>query len=242
MNITQNIVTSANWMAGREGNAITGIVLHTMVGTSAGAYSRFNNPASQVSVHYGVELDGTIYRWVDEKDTAYQAGNWGVNLRTIGVEHSDANNPNDSVRTPAEYNASSDLVADICKRHNIPCDTNHIFLHKNVIDTSVYPGGTACPDGLDTGKIIAMAAAKIGANDVTLPTKQQVADAYNKHNLNPDGTATPATQQDLDYYSTQDVSVLYAVLLDHETNLAHELVTQAAAQATILKPGRYQVD
>lgn len=68
-----------------------------------------------------------------------------------------------------------------------------------------------------------------GANMPTLPTKQQVAEAYGKHNLNADGSATPATPQDLDYYSTQPVEILYATLLDHETALVHQLLNQAPA-------------
>lgn len=166
MDIQRQIVTSANWDAGRNGNAVSGIVLHTMVGTTTGSYNRFNNPSSQVSVHYGVSLDGSIHQWVDEQDTAWQAGNYPVNLRTIGIEHEDNGNANDSVRTAAEYESSSSLVADICKRYGFPADTNHIFLHKNVIDKSRYPGGTACPDGLDTGKIINMAGTKLKGDDM----------------------------------------------------------------------------
>ncbi len=180
MNAIQKfIVTDSNWDSGRGGHMVTGIVLHTMVGNTSGSQARFNDPASQVSVHYGISLDGSIHQWVEEADTAYQAGNYTINQTTIGIEHSDNSNPNDSVRTQAEYDSSSDLVADICKRYQIPCDTDHIFLHKDVIDTSVYPGGTACPDGLDTNKIISMAAAKLqgdsmypNANDLQTITNQ----------------------------------------------------------------------
>lgn len=161
MNITKHIVTSANWDTGRAGHSITGIVLHTMVGYMQPSENRFNDPTSQVSVHYGVGMDGSIRQWVEEANTAYQAGNYQVNLNTIGIEHEDWGNYNDAVRTPQLYESSSDLVANICKRYNIPCDTGHILLHKNVIDKTAYPGGTACPDALDTGKIINMAKAKI---------------------------------------------------------------------------------
>lgn len=79
-------------------------------------------------------------------------------------------------------------------------------------------------------------------NDMTLPTKQQVADAYMTHNLDTNGKATSATQADQDYYSTQDVSVLYSVLLDHETDNVHKIVNQNQAGATVLKPGKYLVN
>jgi len=164
MNITKHIVTSANWDTGRGGKKVTGIVLHTMVGYMQGSENRFNDPSSGVSVHYGVGMDGSIRQWVEEANTAWQAGNYPVNQTTIGIEHEDNGNANDSIRTDAEYEASSDLVADICRRYGFPADTNHIFLHKNVIDKSRYPGGTACPDGLDTSKIISMASAKLGGS------------------------------------------------------------------------------
>lgn len=76
----------------------------------------------------------------------------------------------------------------------------------------------------------------------TKPTPQQVDEAYLKHNLNADGTAAPATQADRDYYSTQPIEVLYAVLLDHETDLVHKLVDQSQAGKVTLKPGDYHVN
>lgn len=166
MNVTKHIVTGANWDEGRGGKTVTGIVLHTMVGYMQGSENRFNDPSSQVSVHYGVGLDGSIRQWVEEPNTAYQAGNYPINQTTIGIEHEDANNPNDPARTEALYDSSSDLVADICKRYGFTADPSHIFLHKNVIDKSVYPGGTACPDGLDTSKIMAMAAIKLNGGSI----------------------------------------------------------------------------
>jgi len=240
MNISRNIVTSVNWDAGRDGHAIIGIVLHTMVGWTAGAQARFNDPNSQVSVHYGVSLDGSIHQWVDEANTAYQAGNYAVNQKTIGIEHEDGGNANDSTRTQALYDSSSDLIADICKRYNIPCDTNHIFLHKNVIDKSVYPGGTACPDGLDTNKIISMAKAKLGQGDNGMNDNgvKLVWQAAYRGELQP-------SQADLDFWRGKPWDVC----------LSNQLATSAAKQIdgwiqagknagstpTVLKPGTYQV-
>lgn len=172
MTITRRIVTSSNWDTGRGGKPVSGIVLHTMVGYMQGSENRFADPSSQVSVHYGIGMDGSIRQWVDEANTAWQAGNYAVNQTTIGIEHEDFANPNDVTRTAALYEASSNLVADICRRYNFPADSGHIFLHKGVIDTSRYPGGTGCPDGLDTSRIIRDAATRLrqGGNEV-IPTK-----------------------------------------------------------------------
>lgn len=179
MNITEHIVTSANWDEGRGGKSIIGIVLHTMVGYMQGSEDRFNDPSSGVSVHYGVGMDGSVRRWVEEANTAWQAGNYPVNQTTIGIEHEDNGNANDSVRTPELYESSAQLVADICKRYNFPADPEHIFLHKNVIDKTRYPGGTACPDGLDTNKIISMAQSILQGDDMN---PLNAGDLVNIHN------------------------------------------------------------
>lgn len=224
MNIQKHIVTSSNWDTGRGGNKVSGIVLHTMVGTTASAQSRFNDPSSQVSVHYGVSLDGSITQWVEEPNTAYQAGNYAVNQKTIGIEHEDNGNANDSVRTAAEYESSSDLVADICRRYGISCDTSHIFLHKNVIDRSVYPGGTACPDGLDTNKIIAMAKAKLGGEDMADITNDGDIKRFYDANI-----GRQATPQEIAVHTGRDYHQMFDAIYDDPQRIEYRkfLIDQA---------------
>lgn len=238
MNIQRQVVTDANYDIGRAGHAITGIVLHTMVGTWQSAQARFSDPSSQVSVHYGVGLDGSIHQWVDEANTAWQAGDYAVNLTTIGIEHEDNGNAQDAVRTPQLYESSSSLVADICARYNIPCDTDHIFLHRDVIDKTRYPGGTACPDALDTSKIISMAQAKLEANMSAVITKEAVvALALATTGRQPSSTQDekyinqPATQANLDglitYWSAQSrVAALDKILADTDTSDAQTKLNQ----------------
>lgn len=155
MQITTNL-TPVNHDSGRAAHPITGIVLHTMVGSTGSARSRFFNPAAQVSANYLVSLDGSISLCVRESDTAWCNGNYQSNLTSISIEHED-NGDYNGPRTPQLYEASAELVADICRRYNIPCDRNHIKGHNEVIDKSRYPGGTACPDGLEMDRIIARA-------------------------------------------------------------------------------------
>lgn len=158
--VTQFTVADGNWDTDR--GPIMSIILHTMDGTVEGANARFNNPASQVSAHYGVGLDGKLYQWCDEDNVAYHSGNYHVNQTSIGIEHEDGGNYNDP-RPDILYASSAKLVADICKFYQIPCDSEHIFKHSSVIDRTIYPGGTACPDALDTDRIISM------ANDILNP-------------------------------------------------------------------------
>lgn len=125
------------------------VILHTMVGTVAGANARFNDCTSKVSAHYGVGYDGSLVHWVDEDWVAYHAGNYTMNQRSIGIEHEDMGNYN-SPRPDSLYLTSANLVADICKFYGIPCDRQHILKHNEVVATS-------CPDALDVERIVTMA-------------------------------------------------------------------------------------
>lgn len=155
-------VGDGNWNTDRA-PIIHSIVLHTMVGTVAGANARFNTPNTQVSAHYGIGLDGKLYQWVDEDNVAFHAGSYIVNQTSIGIEHEDGTNPQtnpqgyNNPRPDALYETSAKLVAEICKFYDFPADTDHIFRHEDVIDKQFYPGGTSCPDALDTNRIIRMA-------------------------------------------------------------------------------------
>lgn len=128
------------------------VVIHTMVGTIAGANSRFQIPSEGASAHYGVGLDGRLVQWVDEKDAAWHAGNAVINLDSVGVEHEDGGRYNDP-RPDALYTSSAALVRGICLRYGLPIDRAHIRAHREVSDAP-----TACPDALDVDRIVRMAA------------------------------------------------------------------------------------
>jgi N-acetylmuramoyl-L-alanine amidase len=62
------------------------IVMHFTDGPSAqGAINRFLNPHEQVSAHYIIERDGTIFQMVRDSDKAWHAKD--ANSRSIGIEH-----------------------------------------------------------------------------------------------------------------------------------------------------------
>lgn len=122
------------------------IVIHTMVGTWQSAAARFDNPTQKVSANYGVKLDGGLIHWLEETFTAYHAGDYAMNQRSIGIEHEDGGNYN-GVRPDSLYKASAALVRDICTFYNIPIDRTHILKHSEVI-------ATGCPDALDIDRIV----------------------------------------------------------------------------------------
>jgi hypothetical protein len=99
----------------RGGNKPKLFIVHIMQGSLAGTDSWFHNPAAQVSAHFGVGKDGTIYQWVNTSDTAWHAAN--ANRVSIGCEcEGFAGHP----LTAAQVNAVSKLYAWAHKAHEIP--------------------------------------------------------------------------------------------------------------------------
>lgn len=77
----------------RHGIAPSLIILHyTGMKTAREALDRLTDIESKVSAHYTVDMDGTIYQHVDEKNRAWHAGAgaWksykDINRRSIGIE------------------------------------------------------------------------------------------------------------------------------------------------------------
>ena len=103
-------------------------VLHyTGMESAADALERMCDPDSEVSAHYMVDEDGTVYRLVDEDKRAWHAGRsfWrgitDVNSASIGIE---LVNPGHEFGyrpfTEAQMGSLVPLLADIVKRNNIP--------------------------------------------------------------------------------------------------------------------------
>lgn len=121
----------------RNGTDIDTIVLHhTASNNGAGDISWLRNPKSQVSAHYVLDRDGTIYQLVGDEKRAWHAGESAlhgiptdVNSRSIGIEI-----VNDgSGKTPftdAQYKSLAQLVGYLKQRYDVPM--NNIVGHKDV--------------------------------------------------------------------------------------------------------------
>lgn len=113
---------------GREGHSIRFIVIHhwddpARHPTFAGVIAWFKNPSANTSAHYVVE-GGRVACLVDESDTAYHAGNWTMNLESIGIEC----NPRCSQE---DLHTVRELVADLKKRY----PGAQVIGHQDVIST-----------------------------------------------------------------------------------------------------------
>lgn len=99
------------------------IIHHTSNNAVEPALATLTNPAREVSAHYLVERDGTVYQLVDERERAWHAGRsyWGsdtdVNSASIGIELD--NNGHEPYAEPQIVSLLA-LLADLQARYKIP--------------------------------------------------------------------------------------------------------------------------
>lgn len=144
MNITKIVIPTTNYDTSRK--PIKRIVIHWIVGNLAAADATFKKLGGQTSAHYGVE-NNNVHQYVDEAHTAYHAGVYAINQESIGIEHSAAP---DRPASEATYQSSGKLIAEICKRYNIPLDRQHIQKHSEF-------KATQCCGTVDVDKLITIA-------------------------------------------------------------------------------------
>jgi hypothetical protein len=78
--------------------------------------------------------DGHVAQHVRAKDVAWQAGNWYINSKSIGLEH-EGFAAQGTWYTEAMYRSSAKLVRYLAAKHHIPLDRAHIIGHDNVPGT-----------------------------------------------------------------------------------------------------------
>lgn len=136
-------IGSPNFTPGRQGVNVDRIVLHWIVGKLSAADSVFQDRSRNTSAHFGIG-NSTVHQYVQVSDTAHHAGNWSMNLRSVGIEHEGGPNLPISDET---YATSAQLIADLCKQFSVPVDTAHILLHKEIV-------ATGCPGTLDRSRLL----------------------------------------------------------------------------------------
>ncbi len=109
-----------NYTTGRRGCGVSKIVVH-YTSTDASAHDNllyFSRSDAHASAHYFVDRDGTLRQSVAEADTAWHAGDWGVNLRSMGIEVVSAGED----FTEEQVATLTSLVADLRARYGIGID------------------------------------------------------------------------------------------------------------------------
>ncbi|MEP7022161.1 MAG: peptidoglycan recognition family protein [Pseudonocardiales bacterium] len=109
------------------------IVIHDTEVSYDGTIALFQNPKAGASAHYVIRSsDGQVTQMVHTKDVAWHAGNWYVNMHSIGIEHEGFAIQGGSWYTEAMYRSSARLVRYLAERFDVPLDRAHIIGHDNV--------------------------------------------------------------------------------------------------------------
>ena len=120
--------------ASRSPASIDRVVVHVTEGSFWGAVTWLRNPRAHVSSHYVISRSGKIVQLIHLSDIAWHAGHWGMNVRSVGIEH-EGWTYGPGGFTKAQYEASAKLTAWLARRSLMPITRRHIVGHNHV------PGG-----------------------------------------------------------------------------------------------------
>ncbi|NNG39290.1 N-acetylmuramoyl-L-alanine amidase [Flexivirga sp. ID2601S] len=116
--------------------AITHIVIHDMEGSYASSVKLVQDP-TYVAWNYSVRSsDGRIAQHLQAKDIGWHAGNWYINMHSIGIEHEGFAVAGPKWFSEAMYRTSAKLVAFLAAKYGVPLDRAHIIGHDQVPATT----------------------------------------------------------------------------------------------------------
>jgi N-acetyl-anhydromuramyl-L-alanine amidase AmpD len=115
------------------------IVIHDTEGSYPVTLNLVQDP-TYLAWNYTVRsADGHVAQHLKAKDVGWQAGNWYINAKSIGIEHEGFLAQGGSWYTEAMYRSSSELVRYLTRKYDIPVDRAHILGHDNV--PGITPAG-----------------------------------------------------------------------------------------------------
>ncbi len=126
---------------------VLGITVHDTEETLNDTIATFWNQSNRVSMHYVVDTDGSVYQCLQEKDVAFQNGNFWYNQRTLGIEHVGVDATGYQWYNAAEYLGSAQLTAYLLTKYTIPLDHEHVMSH----GTTPSPTLGTSPNHVDPG-------------------------------------------------------------------------------------------
>ncbi|MFC7221223.1 N-acetylmuramoyl-L-alanine amidase [Streptomyces polyrhachis] len=113
------------------------IVIHDTEGQYPGVIKLIQDPVRAASWHYSLRSsDGHVAQHIRTRDVAWQAGNWAINAKSIGLEHEGFAAQQGAWYTEAMYRSSAKLVRYLAERYDVPLDRAHIIGHDNVPGTT----------------------------------------------------------------------------------------------------------
>ena len=117
---------------GNNNPTINYIVIHDTEGSYTSTIGLFQNPTAYASAHYVLRgSDGAITQMVPNSDIAWHAGNWYMNMHSIGIEQEGYAIQGATWYTERLYQNTARLVRSLAHRYHIPLDRQHIIGHDN---------------------------------------------------------------------------------------------------------------
>jgi len=108
------------------------IIVHDTEATFSETLDYVTDP-TYVSWQYTLRSrDGQIAQHVPLDDVAWHAGNWYVNMHSIGLEHEGVAAEGAEWYTEAMYQTSATLVRYLTRKYDIPRDREHIIGHDQI--------------------------------------------------------------------------------------------------------------
>ncbi|MGI8576389.1 MAG: N-acetylmuramoyl-L-alanine amidase [Nocardioidaceae bacterium] len=108
------------------------IVIHDTEGSYDSALQLVQDP-TYLAWNYTIRSsDGHVAQHLDAKNVGWHAGNWYVNMHSIGIEHEGFAAQGATWYTEAMYENSARLVRYLAHEYNIPLDRGHIIGHDQV--------------------------------------------------------------------------------------------------------------
>lgn len=142
---------SPNYNERKNNASIDMIIIHyTGMPTAKGALDRLCDPKAEVSAHYLIEKDGTLWQSVDEDKRAWHAGvsswqgSFDINSCSIGIELENGGHEIGYEDFPeAQIDALISLCQAIKVRYNI--DPARIIGHQHVAPERKFDPGPTFP-------------------------------------------------------------------------------------------------
>jgi hypothetical protein len=126
----------------QDGLSIDYIVIHDTEGSYDTSVKLVEDPG-YLGWHYTIRsADGHVAQHVNPKNVGFQAGNWYVNMHSIGIEHEGFAATGAAWYTESMYRSSATLVRYLAREYGVPLDRAHIIGHDQVpgITTANIPG------------------------------------------------------------------------------------------------------
>jgi hypothetical protein len=126
----------------QDGTELRYIVLGDTGGTYDAAVAAAQQPTSGHSAHYLVRAaDGQVSQLVRTRDIAWHAGNWAVNVASVGIAVEGVPAAGGRAYTDRAYRSAAELVRWLAATDKIPLDREHVLGHDEVPGVTDGPGG-----------------------------------------------------------------------------------------------------